>query len=267
MNRIASVTLLKDAASTALYGAKAANGVVVVATKEPEPGAVRISYSGDFSVSAPMLGVYNMMNAAEKLEFEKLAGRYTAGSQGVYTQITRDSIYNARLSAVESGVNTYWLSEPVRTGITQGHSIYADGGDGSMRYSAGVNYKTIGGVMKGSKRDTWGGNLKLSYRNKKLNIMENLFVNGAEGSESPYGSFATFVNANPYFKKRLADGSISRYLDETTDPNATDAEISTNPLYNAGLGNRSNNKSLGVQNNLSLIYDIYPGLRFRARCR
>lgn len=76
LDRVASVTLLKDAASTAIYGAKAANGVVVVETKAPVQGRLRLSYNGSFEVSFADLTDYNLMNAAEKLEFELLAGNF-----------------------------------------------------------------------------------------------------------------------------------------------------------------------------------------------
>lgn len=65
MNRVASVTLLKDAASTAIYGSKAANGVVVIETKAPEGGRLQFSYKGDFSVTMADLSDYNLMNARE----------------------------------------------------------------------------------------------------------------------------------------------------------------------------------------------------------
>ena len=78
MDRIASVTILKDAASTAIYGAKAANGVVVVETKVPERGKLKLSYNGSFDVNFADLTDYNLMNAAEKLEFERLAGNFSS---------------------------------------------------------------------------------------------------------------------------------------------------------------------------------------------
>ena len=73
IDRIASVTVLKDAASTAIYGSKSANGVIVVETVRPEPGRLRVSYSGNFTYQTPDLTDYNLMNASEKLEFERLA--------------------------------------------------------------------------------------------------------------------------------------------------------------------------------------------------
>ena len=73
MDRIASVTVLKDAASSAIYGSKAANGVIVVETVRPESGKLRVSYSGNFAVQMPDLTDYNLVNASEKLEYERLA--------------------------------------------------------------------------------------------------------------------------------------------------------------------------------------------------
>lgn len=59
INRIESVTILKDAAATAVYGSRAANGVIVIETSAPEPGEIRISYAGTLAVSAPDLSSYH----------------------------------------------------------------------------------------------------------------------------------------------------------------------------------------------------------------
>ena len=76
MDRIQSITILKDAASTAIYGSKAANGVVVVETKAPLAGKLRVNYNGTFQLAWADLTDYNLMNSEEKLEFEKLSGYY-----------------------------------------------------------------------------------------------------------------------------------------------------------------------------------------------
>ena len=89
MNRVASVTILKDAASTAIYGSKAANGVVVIETVKPEKGRLRLSYKGDFSLTMADLTDYNLMNASEKIKFEELAG--------LYTDLTNDPLNQLRL--------------------------------------------------------------------------------------------------------------------------------------------------------------------------
>lgn len=76
MNRIASVTLLKDAAAKAIYGSKAANGVVVIETKRPEPGELRVTYTGTVTVNLPDMSSYELCNSAEKLQVELNAGLY-----------------------------------------------------------------------------------------------------------------------------------------------------------------------------------------------
>ncbi|SMC64838.1 SusC/RagA family TonB-linked outer membrane protein [Pedobacter africanus] len=256
INRIGSVTILKDAASTALYGARASNGVIVVETIKPKPGKLQFSYSNDFRVEMPLLSVYNMMNAKEKLEFEVLSGRYITTSGSVSSQIELDQLYNDHKKLVEQGVDTYWLNEPVRTGFSENNSIFAQGGDDSFRYGVGVNYKTQTGAMKGSGRDTWSGNINLTYRKKKININNNLFVRGYKANETPYGSFSNFVNANPYFKKDVT----SPYLEQTRTARGTVLRVS-NPLYNALLPNINSDNNLEVQNNLQLNYDITSDIR------
>ena len=71
-----SITILKDAAATAIYCSKAANGVVVVETKLPQAGSLRLTYNGNMQLSFADLSDYNLMNSYEKLTFERLAGCY-----------------------------------------------------------------------------------------------------------------------------------------------------------------------------------------------
>ncbi|ARS42042.1 hypothetical protein CA265_21230 [Sphingobacteriaceae bacterium GW460-11-11-14-LB5] len=259
MNRVASVTILKDAASTALYGARASNGVVVVETIRPKAGQLQFTYSNDFRVESPDLSGYNMMNAAEKLQFEKLAGRYNYFvSNATYQQIGLDQIYNNHLAAVKRGVDTYWLNEPVQTGITENNSIYAQGGDQAFTYGVGLNYKTQSGAMKGSGRDTWSGNINLTYRKGKFNINNILYVRGYSSTDSPYGSFSNFVNANPYYIKDPSQ----RYLEVSNTSTYSELKV-RNPLYDASLPNTSTAENLEVQNNFQLNYDISSDLQIR----
>jgi len=256
MNRVESITLLKDAASTAIYGARAANGVVVIETKKPKPGAMQLYYTGDFRVEMPDLRDYNMMNAEEKLEFERLAGRYTIYSSTLHEQqLQLDALYNSRLKRVREGVNTYWLSEPVQTGFTNGHSLRADGGDANTRYGLGVQYRKVTGAMKGSGRDTWGANFDIIYRKGKFNVSNKLFANGYTANESPYGSFSAFANANPYFAKRNEDGEVTRYLEISTG-RVLNRDTIGNPLYDALLNNFNTTKNFSLQNNLQVTYNL-----------
>ena len=174
MDRIASVTILKDAASTAIYGAKAANGVVVVETKVPQGGRLRLSYNGSFEISFADLTDYNLMNAAEKLEFERLAGNFKSNIAD--NQELKEVRYNKLLGNVLRGVDTYWLSEPIRTGFNQRHNLYVEGGNEQFRYGFGGSYNKIQGVMKSSTRDIFSGNLDLLYRVGKLTFSNKLSV-------------------------------------------------------------------------------------------
>lgn len=102
MDRVASVTILKDAASTAIYGSKAANGVIVVETIQPRSGQLRLSYNGNYKIQFADLSDYNLMNAAEKLEFERLSGRYDDFSS-YSNNVVLQKLYNERLAEVIRG--------------------------------------------------------------------------------------------------------------------------------------------------------------------
>ncbi|MFR7812117.1 MAG: hypothetical protein ACLU4N_24365 [Butyricimonas faecihominis] len=137
---MASITILKDAASTAIYGSKAANGVVVVETKTPAQGQLRVTYTGNFNFQLPDLSSYNLMNAREKVDFEEYAGRYMVSIwAGNFKQAEKLlELHNGHLKSVAKGVDTYWLSEPLRVGFNHRHSLYAEGGDEHMRYGFGL---------------------------------------------------------------------------------------------------------------------------------
>ena len=134
MDRIESITILKDAASTAIYGSKAANGVVVVETKKPEAGKLRFTYNGNYNLSWADLSDYNLMNAAEKLQFEKLSGYYGSldANGEILDDLNRATYYN-RYKNVVAGLDSYWMSEPLRTGFSPAHSFTAEGGDSACR--------------------------------------------------------------------------------------------------------------------------------------
>ena len=229
MDRIASVTILKDAASTAIYGAKAANGVVVVETKVPQGGRLRLSYNGNYEISFADLTDYNLMNAAEKLEFERLAGNFKSNIADY--QELKEVRYNKLLSNVLRGVDTYWLSEPIRIGFNQRHNLYVEGGSEQFRYGFGGSYNKIQGVMKSSIRDIFSGNLDLLYRVGKLTFSNKISVDVTKYT-NPVVPFSEYAHANPYYPKRTVDGIVEKWLEyKDNEFSATDAsEIVGNPL-------------------------------------
>src|SRR5690606_7747780 len=84
--RVQSISILKDAASTAIYGSRAANGVVVIETVKPVQGDLRVHYSLNCSVSMPDLSAYHLLNAREKLELEVLGGLFLRRSNELASQ-------------------------------------------------------------------------------------------------------------------------------------------------------------------------------------
>ena len=113
INRIESMTILKDAAATALYGSRAANGVVVVTTVAPKPGELRVTYNFNAGVELPDLSDYNLCNAWEKVEVERLSGKYIAESGDPGMQLEKDIAYNDLVNEVRRGVQTDWLAQPL----------------------------------------------------------------------------------------------------------------------------------------------------------
>ncbi|CAM3453142.1 SusC/RagA family TonB-linked outer membrane protein [Flavobacterium chungbukense] len=265
INRIASITLLKDAASTALYGSRSANGVVVIETTKPLPGQLQVSYVYNSSYELADLSVYHLMNAEQKLEFERLSGAFIVKDGTTETTpLTWDKEYNRRLAAVRSGVNTYWLNEPIQMGITSGHSLNFGGGSEEFRFNIAGNYKTLTGTMKGSEHNTWGYNTTLTYRKNKLNISNQFFVSGGNNQESPYGSFETWAKVSPYYPKVNENGVITRYLDGSSLPLTSLQTIvnhPANPLYNVFLGSYDKGNDFNFTNNFAINYDVSPHIK------
>ena len=226
MNQVESVTTLKDATAKAIYGSKGANGVVVIETKRPEAGTMRITYTGDLNIEAPDLSSYDLCNAAEKLEVERLAGLYS--SDNALTQISLDETYTNKLREVLAGVNTDWLSQPIRTGVGQKHSLYLEGGDQAMVYGVNLSFNNIEGAMKGSTRNTFSGGITNNFY-LKWQIKPNLRFTGRLGfvrqtntaDQFKPANHTDFINETDEFAK----GSYYKLNGTSTNINA-DANLS-----------------------------------------
>ena len=242
MNDIESVTVLKDASASALYGSKASAGVIVITTKTMKPGRLRLNYSGTYRLSTPDLTDYRMLNAAQKLEFERLAGLYTDKTD-LERQYRLDTEYNRLAQIVRSGVNTDWLSKPLRNGFSHNHSLSIDGGDDYARYNLGLRYSTDDGVMIGSKRDRLSLFFKFSYNKPGVfSVNNSTTLMSVDSEESPYGSFSDYVRQNPYEQPYAADGSLHRKL----------SNLEENPLYEAQAGNFNKSENLNILNTTTL---------------
>ncbi len=260
MERVESITVLKDASATAIYGSRAANGVVVITTKAPEAGKLRVTYGFNGVLQTPDLSDYNLMNAAEKLETERLAGRFE--SVDAYGQQLSDLDYALRLSNVTKGVDTYWLAQPIQTILGHKHSLYVEGGDDKFRYGVDVNYQDNPGVMKNSSRDRYGLGFKLQYNYKNKFLFRNdISVNKVKSKESSYGSFTEYTNTNPYWPIHDENGELIKQYQQYQ----AYSYILLNPLYEAQLNNRNETEYLEVSNNFDFDWFITEALRLKGR--
>lgn len=268
MNRVSKLTILKDAAATAIYGSKAANGVLVIETVQPKKGRLRLTYNNNLSVSTPDLTSYHLLNAGQKLQLEKAAGIYNTTPQiGIRGQEVLDMIYNRRLAEERRGVNTYWISQPLTTEFSQKHSVYVDGGDDYMRYGVDISYNKNGGVMKGSKRDNLAGGIHLIYHKDKLQFTNYLSIIYNNSVNSPYGNFSQYALLNPYLRPRDSiTGGVPKILENAYYENGIMySGVTYNPMYDATLKTRNNTSYLRVTDNFQADWNIKESLKLSTR--
>ncbi|MRG47388.1 SusC/RagA family TonB-linked outer membrane protein [Chitinophaga sp. SYP-B3965] len=276
INRIAKVDILKDAAATAIYGSRAANGVIVIETIRPTSGQLRVTYNANVRAETPDLSGYDLLNAREKLDLEVKTGVYNNTFNYIDEQLKY--YYNQRKASVERGVNTDWLSKPLRTGVSQKHNIYMEGGANDALYGIGVTYDNWQGTMKGSSRTNIMGNTYLSYRYKNFQFRNDLTIGFTQGDNSPYGSYSQYSRLNPYWAPYDANGNPLIYLEDVRAIDGTrlsnfdrydnlDGGVGrpVNPLYNASLNTASFSKNQTIINNFSALWQAFPWLRFSGR--
>lgn len=262
VNRIESITLLKDASATILYGSRASNGVIVIETTAPQAGKLRVTYDFKPTIGVVDLTDYDLMNAREKLQYEKEAGLYEYEGSVGYEENNRreqaklDEQYYTKYKNIVEGVNTYWLSQPVESSFSHAHSIFVEGGADNVRYGIDASYNQNKGVMKESGRDRLGLGFTLIYRIKdKVTIRNYMSYAHTKAYNSPYGSFSTYAALNPY----------ERIYDENGELIAKLSDGTTNPLYDAFLPNRSFTKMQEFTEQLSVDWFIREGLRLKGQ--
>jgi len=260
---VASINILKDASATALWGSRGANGVIVITSRRPEQGRLRVSYRGSLNIEIPDFSSYNLMNAREKLEFERLAGLFESNFEPA-SQNLRE-LFNRRLTEVERGVDTYWLRYPVRVGVGQRHSLTLDGGADNFRYSAGIGYNHVAGVMRGSHRTTLSGNLFFQYELQNFRFQNDLQIMNNNHQNSPYGRFAQFTAANPIYSPFDEDGNLKQMLNVDIRGPLSTPPLVGNPLWDASLPSRDDGRSTSIRNNFAVEWNITPDFFVRGR--
>ena len=259
MNSIHSINILKDAAATAMYGSRAANGVIVIERRAPEAGKFRVQYSGVLSAELPDLSSYNLVNAREKLETERLAGLYDSNTPEIdpYT-----NGYYQRLNNVLTGVDTYWLSQGLRTALNHKHSVFIDGGENDVRWGVELGFRGTEGVMKHSSRKNANAAFYVDYRIGGLQIKNKVTYTYNKSTDVPFNSFSDYSHLLPYMRLYDENGDYVRRLEKFDGASGTQV----NPLYEINFYNSFDHSGYDeVTDDLSLNWRITDGLRLRSQ--
>ncbi len=227
---IESIDVLKDASATAIYGARGANGVIIITTKKGQEGVTKVNYSGSmgFSTLASNLKVFN----AE--EFRREARAIDA-------------------EFIDEGGDTDWLKEVTRGAVTHNHNLSLSGGTKKFSYFGSLGYQNQEGIIQNSDLQSYSGRLNVSQKalNDRVNIEVSLNAvrtdNLRPATQSIIGQAIT---ANPTYTAREADGSVKIYQDQG------------NPLFTI-----ENFKDIAVNNrmlaNISPSIKIIEGLEYK----
>lgn len=235
---IEDITILKDAAATAIYGARAANGVIVVTTKKGRQGKMRVNASAStFVTTRPDLGQLNLMNASEKVDWElQVAARPEldkmsdeSGSAGAVRRLLAqyDQLGNFRqngfggISAeAQDAINrlrtsgTDWGKELYQTAVNQQYNISLSGGTEGVNYYASMGYYKEKGTTVGTGFERFNATLKTDFRlHEKVRLGLSMFMN--HNTQSSYLTDGdAFINpsrysrnVNPYLEAKDENGN------------------------------------------------------------
>ena len=232
---IENITVLKDAAATAIYGARAANGVIVITSKRGKESRPIVNFNTRLTYS-PKVNIdrLNLLNATEKVDLELalLAGNYTYRQHkgGVANILDRLGEFNAfqnggwdALSATAQqqinslrSINTDWNDILFRDVFNQEYNTSISGGSDRASYYASVGYYDEQGIVEGVENNRYNMTLKGTFKvNKMLTLGASIFANQRK-QQSFLTDAGGFTNpmyysreANPYFQPYAADGSYN----------------------------------------------------------
>lgn len=272
---IESITALKDAAATAIYGSQAANGVMVVKTKRGKEGKGRLSINSNFSFDGAPDRVIPMMNTQEKIAFERsiyadfpnanLGGRVMRLLSNAALGKIPEAEAEAGIAALEN-TQTDWYKELLRLAYSHAHSVALSGGSQGTQYYVSFNYRALQGIEPYNKYNSGGLSSNLSHKfNSWLDLGIDFRTSYRDNRQS-----ASRVNiveyaamANPYERLYNEDGSYAydrSYLPDLSSIR-DDYKFNFNVMEDY-KNNSSNTISAGVEGTLNLRARIYKGLRF-----
>lgn len=266
---IKDVTVLKDASATAIYGVKAANGVIVVTTRKGEKGRMSIRYSGNFSMGSKVTyDKLNLMNSKERVDVSReiyergLVGTHSlanVGYQALLNRYLQDKIsyeeFNAGVKELEV-VNTDWFDLLYENPFSYSNNISISGGSDKTTYYASFGITDNNGTAKGNDSKSYRGSVnvntvfwdRLQFFGKVAGSVSK--TNGFHGSVSPY-SYAS--NTSRVISAFDENGDLSYY---------TDANFYKYNVLNelAESGNKNATNALNV--NVGLNWEILKGLKY-----
>ena len=266
---IESITVLKDASATAIYGSKASNGVIVVTTKKGTPGRISVNYNTNVSVrERPTYEMYDFMNSYERIQFSKEA--YEAGVRyqneplpQIYTYEGLMSMFNKRMITEEQfakylqrleTVNTDWFDLLTRNSVSQSHNLSVSGGTDKYTYNASIGYQDNKGYEIGNQNDQITTRLSINSNiNDKLSV--NAQINGSIRNADGYGA-----GVNPYTYAMNTSRAIPAY--EENGDRAFYSKYYTYQ-YNTLLGGK-NQYAYNIFNEMDNSYSSNRGTNFNA---
>ena len=232
-NDIESITILKDAAAAAIYGSRAANGVIVVTTKRGSEGRLKLSYSNNFTWSFRPQRNLELMDSGEKIAWEQelwdefAADRYAAAQSdntviypvvGIVGQVragcgqfagwdkARQDAYLQELASS----TTDWYGELFRNAFSHNHHLSLSGGSDKAAYYISLGYNDDNGMLINNRYQRYNVNSSLTLtpaRWIKLDIGNDFSRQSSESPDSYVDAFKYAYFANPYEKVRNEDGS------------------------------------------------------------
>ena len=231
---IQRIDVLKDAAATALYGTRAANGVIVVTTKSGREGKPTVNYSGQLTLrKRPYYsdGKINLMNSAERVQFSQFLAEehyaypsnmskvgYEEALRQLYAgEITRQE-FNAAIEKMKTE-NTDWFSLLCRNSLSQDHSVSVSGGSDKVRYYTSLGVTQQNDVVRGAQNNRYTAMAKINY-DISSKLKAELNINGNISSRDYAASDVNVIdyayNTNRIIPARNADGTYFTYLKYNT---------------------------------------------------
>lgn len=258
-NDIESVSVLKDAASAAIYGSRGANGVIVVKTKKGKGNGFSLQYGYNLGISKATKLPDVITNSAEYMQLSNEA-RTNSGLAPLYTQQQIDLYQNATDRVKYPNHN--WLNDLFRTAYTQNHYLNMSGGKENINYSLGLGINLQPGVMIGFDYKKYTLDLGLSSRvNKRVTLGTNIQMRYGDRKFPPQGAGDMFLSTlaqSPLYPPRSPDGKWIKkaYSNELGNKN-TVAIVGENVITRSA--------DYYAQGNLSLDVDIIDGLKWENR--